>query len=366
MAKTDDARLTLRQFYERRYRPIFLGEARPRTYEAYEATLAKWEWATDDPPLWRIDVQTLAAFRTALRTGRTERPLNPAQGLLFEVAAPRSPRRPLSLRSVRKHLVDLSAMLGKAGPRGPRARDALGIIAEVPWVRPPRIDDPLPREVDPATLERIYQACAYATRPALPGIRAEHWWQALILVAVLEGFRRGGLLAMTWQDVNFHAATIRLPADADKKGCPRLKPLAEAARVALLRIRPEPDEAGDQSRRLVFPFPVDRRRREPGTQPHSSPGLTPFYREWKRIQDAAGIPVADRIRPHDLKRFCATLYAEHSSPGATQLICDHRSLSTTLRSYQNPSGELRRVQSQLPLPAAIWESLRMTPPARSG
>ena len=64
--RADASWLTLRAYWEQYHQPLFQIDAAPRTLLEYSYSLARWEWLTDNPPLARVTLQTLARFQTGL------------------------------------------------------------------------------------------------------------------------------------------------------------------------------------------------------------------------------------------------------------------------------------------------------------
>jgi len=294
------AGLTLEHFFAEIYRPTYLADARPATLRYYAGALRHWKRLTDDPPLMKIDLAQLAAFRTALRVGR-------------------------SAATVNSIMRAIQALLNKAGPPGYKNRDAAGILRRTPWLKPLKEPKRKPVAPRPETLDRLYYAAAVAEKPLLDGIRPEAWWRGLMVAAYTTGYRRGALLALRWDWVDLLGRTIRVPAEIDKCGEDRVKPIGQVLVAHLLPIR--------SRHPLVFAWP-----HSPST----------WYRHWWRIQRAAG--VEPRMKWHDLKRSCLTAYATCASPAVTQLMGDHKCLSTTLRFYADASDEAREAVERLPLP----------------
>jgi len=326
--------LTLREFFDRVYAPGFLVEAAAQTRHGYLESLAHWQRITCDPPLCQIDGQTLAAFKAALRApgqfGRRIGRPSPQRMLFEDLESPDGPHdaataRPLAAATVNKHLRHVGAMLNKAGPAGPGNRDALGLLAAVPWTRPCRIYRRLPKQVTAAAIASVYRATG---RPGvvgaspIEGVPTRDWWRAFLVVAATTGFRRGALLSLRWSWVDLPAGQIRLPAEQDKCGADRRKPLSRLAVRHLLKIR----HRGP----LVFPWPMTSRS---------------WYRQWHRICAAAGLGRRELL-PHDLKRFCATELSKIASPWVVQRMCDHASLATSSY-YVNPSDGLREPVERL-------------------
>jgi len=296
---------TLAEFYGATYSRVYLAGARPATFQQYSAAVRHWREITHDPPLDQVTTLILAGFKAALLGAS----LAPA--------------------TVNKHLRLTAAILAKAGPPGPRNRDALGLIPVAPWTKPLREPHRLPSVTDQATVAAIYTAASFAQLPQLPGIRPRDWWQTLIVLAYTTAFRRSALLSIRWAGIDLAAAEITLTADNDKAWTERRKPLHTVAVEHLLRIRTTDAQ--------VFPWPYS---------------MKTLYRQWHRIQSKAGIKPGNHIGLHDLKRTAGTLAAETASPWAVQRFLDHSSLATS-QHYVNPTRELRGLVDHLPIPDAF-------------
>ncbi len=92
-----DAALTVSSFYRDYFSTLFLDDARPRTFEAYEDSIKHWKQITGDPPM-PFGAAILAEFKIELH-------------------------KSLSPATVNKHLRHINALLAKAGPPGPGNRD---------------------------------------------------------------------------------------------------------------------------------------------------------------------------------------------------------------------------------------------------
>jgi integrase len=329
--------LSLRAYFDQVYSPTFLIECSPRTIDEHHATLNHWERIVGQPSLAAITAAMLGQFLAGLRGPRPKRSGGLRQIPLpgFEAETTEADRG-LSPATVNKHRRQLLALLYKAGPAGPRNRDALGILVSVPWVRAMKQQRRLPRGVDDAVLEALYRGAEAAFHPRLPDIPAADWWRGLIVGAVTLGFRRNALMALRWDWIDWGSSTIFLPASADKMGSDRQKPLVPLLLRHLTKIR-----HGDPR---IFPWP--------GGWPH---GETTFYRQWHDIQRSGGIPLVQRIKLHDLKRACGTrLASSGASPWVIQQMLDHGSL-TTSRSYINATDAMREAVQKMPLPACFFE-----------
>jgi integrase len=146
---------------------------------------------------------------------------------------------------------------------------------------------------------RLLAACRGARWPKM---------YALVLLGLTTGARKGELLGLHWQDVDFAQALLHIPTT--KNGDPKALPLTPAAREELQRLQGAPTK-------LVF-----ESTRSPG-QPFG------FEPEWKELLKACGIR---NFRFHDLRHSCASMLAAN---GATLLeigdLLGHRQVSMTKR-----------------------------------
>ena len=309
------AAVTLRAWFEESYAPMFLCDAARLTIEEYSQVVSLWERYTSNPPAGAITFATLVAFRDALRLRRGR-----AGGESL-----------CSPATVNKHLRALNAMLSKLGPSGPRNRDALGVLERTPWVKQLRVPRPRPRAISDMHLAAIYRAAGEAVHPAIVGVSAAAWWQALIVVAYNLGLRRGALLGLRQVDVDFDRAELRVPAAIDKCDEERCKPLNDVCLRHLLRLR------RGEAAALLFPWPRS---------------MATLYREWWRLQAIAGVRSAERYQLHALKRTCGTKLAECASPWVVQAMLDHSRLETS-RHYV--AADLREAVSRMPQPEVFLQ-----------
>lgn len=297
--------MKLRDYFLTEFAPVFLGDAAPRTFEAYEHSITAWEKTTGDPDLAAIDVRVLAAFKHARGAA-----VSPA--------------------TVNKDLRHIGHLLAKAGPPGHRNRDALGLLPSAPWTRPLRVEADLPKAVPLASISRVYQACHVAQVPRICAVSPEAWFQGLIVFLYNTSCRIGAALHVRWADVDLAAGTLRIRPAGDKRRRGREKPVNDMLRRHLLRIR------SDHER--VFPLTCCLRW---------------LYRQWDEINTAAGLAGETRVRFHDLKRASVTEASAIADPFAVQLFADHQSLDTTTRHYANASGRLAGISEKLPQPEAF-------------
>lgn len=317
---------TLRSFYDELFAPTFLVAARPKTYSAYNEALKHWATICGNTPLKAINGRDLAVFKQRLLDGT--RPTPATKQLTFWKDA-EAAKDGLARTTVNKHLRAIGALLSKAGPPGPRNRDAMAIIQNVPWTRPLKVQQKLPRAVRAEHVLAAYEACETARYPKLDGVRPGNWWKALYAVAYTAAFRRAALMAMEWDQVDVVAETISVAAEDDKCWTERIKPLNHVVLLHLVRIRTKA--------KRVFPWPHSERT---------------WYTQWHRIQEAAEIPEEKRFGIHDLKRTAGTVYAAGGSPWIVQRMLDHSSINTSA-SYVNPVDQLRGAVDEFPLPLQI-------------
>ena len=310
-----DPSISLGEFFSRTFQPVFLGGDRVRTHEEYAITVAKWRRIVGEVSLSAIDTLTLAGFRDALA-------------------------KLLSPATVNKHLRHVNHILGKAGPAGPRNRDALGLLPRCPWVKSLKLFRRGPRVVGFEMLSSAYNAARFARWPRREGFEGyesyqRDWWRALYVTAYTTAFRREALFALSWEDVDVAAAVVRLPAEHDKCGVERVKPLHRVAIAHLLRIRIAKPQAA------LFRW---------------SHGWKRFYQEWHAIQDMAGIARRDHFTLHDLKRTAGTELSGEASPWVVQQMLDHSSINTS-KHYVNAAKQLRPAVDHMPMPEAFLKGV---------
>jgi integrase len=195
-------------------------------------------------------------------------------------------------------------------------------------VKPPR---PRREEIRPLNREQV-RALFEAAR----GDRLE----ALYVVAVTTGLRRGELQGIKWEDLDLEAETLQVRRtlseprggyifEAPKSGKGRNIRLTRRAKAAL----------GEHRRRQI----EERMRLGTLWQDHGlvfpSGAGTPLYggnlnRAFKALLKRAGL--SSTIRLHDLRHTCATLLLRQSvNPKFVQELLGHRDVSLTLNVYSH-------------------------------
>jgi integrase len=290
--------LTLGKYLERWLVDSVRGSVRVKTYEGYE-TAVRVHVA---PAMGRIKLRNVTP--THLR------------GLYREKLD-----AGLSTRTVQYLHVTLRQALGQAVKDGLVPRN----VADV--VNAPRV---VTRQMQPLTSE---QAKAFVE--AAKGDRHE----ALYVLAVTTGIRRGELLGLKWEDLELDAGVLRvkraLAPDARTFAEPKTAKSRRSVRLtsgavrALQWHRERQSQAGQrlnslwQEHGLVFPSMV-------GT-PLNPENLV--KRSFKPLLEHVGLPP---IRFHDLRHTCATLLLSKSvNPKIVQEMLGHANISVTLDIYSH-------------------------------
>jgi integrase len=304
-------------FFRAYYLRNCLAGAVPETIRQYEIALNLWRRITGDPPIRLVTNDVVAKFRDVLLSmkGRGGRPMSP--------------------NTVRSKLRQLQAIFDAAGPSGPRHRDAAGILAKIPYAKPPAEVLDTPRIVREEWLNAVYKAAVAMDSPDVFGIKPRDWWQALLSLTLNTALRRGTLFSLRWEFVDWKDRTLHLPYRNMKAKRGHLIPLNRPALEHLERIK--------SASEVIFPWPYSREC---------------FDDKFKLLQGLAGIPAGERFGLHAIRRTAATLLWERS-PQAAQIVLGHTSALITLRHYVQPKAAAAALES-LPQP---WVTLPATLPA---
>ena len=312
-----DDELTLCRFYKDWYLPQCLFDAREKTKESYNSVLKQWRLITGDPPVKSISSQTVALFRNAKLKMRG------INGRLY--ASP---------NGVRTKLKMIQTLLDKLGSSGRDNRDALNILDQVPWAKPPREEKRIPQTITLQQLSDCVAAAVAMEVPRIPGIKPPAWWRALLAVAWNTGLRRGTLLSMRMDEIDWAGCRLMLPAARMKSRRPMIVHLNAVAMTALRSIQTD--------RELVFPWPHNIRHLD--TCRH-------------RLQEAAGIPKEKRFGFHAIRKTIATILWEES-PGAAQFALGHTLGDVTQKRYVDGGELVARALDRLPQPGAFTNVLK--------
>jgi len=308
---------TLCSFYESYYKPVRLSDAARTTKITYESAVLRWRLVTGDPPLESITVELLAKFRDYL---------SQSQG--------KHTWQRMSPNTIAKILLHIQALLDKAGPPGPRNRDAAGIIERPPWIRRPRTEPKPVRVIEPEVLNTVYDAAVGMESPRIGTLKPAKWWRALIVLTYNTGLRRGTLQQLRWEWVNWQGRVIAIPPGAVKSRRAHITPLNDAALEHLRSIQ----VAGQE---MIFPWDLTNRR---------------FYHEWHKLQTLAGIPRNQQFGLHDLRKTLATnLWG--SNPEAAVVALGHRDSTVTMGHYLDKTRIVAAALDVLPQPSAFTQQL---------
>ncbi len=304
-----DGKTTLSTFFEDFYKSQCLFDARPATVGSYEVALRLWVKYTGDPAVVSITNETLTRFRDCLLKRHGIKGNNKASG-----------------STVRSKLRHVQALLDKCGPAGPRNREAVGLIQQVPWCRSPREELPIPKIVSKENLQVVYKAADLMNVPSISGIEAPAWWRALIAIAYNTGLRRRTLFSLRMSDIDLKRRIIVIPAERFKSRRPHVIPLNEDAYIHFLSIRTE--------RELVFPWPSSRWH---------------FDKNFHILQRRAGIPAIEWFGLHALRKTIATELWQ-TNPQAATLALGHVSGVTTQNHYINPTAIVAQAMNAISAP----------------
>jgi integrase len=137
--------------------------------------------------------------------------------------------------------------------------------------------------------------------------------KAVILLAIDAGLRRGEILKLHWQDIDFQTGIIRVLGTNTKTERERLVPLTERVKAELYRVREF--TPGDK------PFP-----------------FADFKRSWTTAKEIAGI---DDLHFHDLRRTAITRWILQGNPIALAgKIAGHTQIQTTMKHYTSADADI--------------------------
>lgn len=193
-----------------------------------------------------------------------------------------------------------------------------------------------------------------------------HRWELLYRVALGLGLRKGEILGLRWEDVDFDKATIRITGSLQRQRgkLERTNTKTEAS-IRVIALPPSlltqlRDHKQAQMRERAFA----RRWKDTGLVFTSSVGTpiepSDLSRHFKQVLRAVGLP--ERTRFHDLRHSCATLLIVMGAhPRVVMEILGHSQISTTMNIYAHV---LPRVQREA---IVGLDALFTTPrPAESG
>lgn len=173
--------------------------------------------------------------------------------------------------------------------------------------------------------------------------RPADWWRTFLYIAYYLGLRRGEILSLSWDDINFTTLDVRVRASTSKSRKERVVPMASEMAGVLKDWRGKTDEG--HSSDPVLPWPYDTYRQ--------------LYEDWHRIQESAGIPEDAHYVPKNCRSTCASELIANQVP--TVVVKDflgHATVATTENYYINTKPAMRaaaqarkvRLESDSPSP----------------
>ena len=265
--------------------------------------------------------------------------------------------KPLSNISLNNEIGFLNTCLAKAGPKEPRgpARSNLGYIEWPPYCELLDTDDPEPKVVTIEQLQQFSEAAEYARSPLIDGCTPAEFWRAALLLGLVTGLRRRGLLLIQRpsDEKLLKKRELYLPAKYNKTRNSLRIPLGSEEVVRILAKLPT--KPGER----LLPW-INGQTGEPLSFEHFSNTMT-------RIQREAGIPEEERVKPKHLRSSAATLIAENMEEGESlaKRRLGHSPLSKILSKHYlaNRVTEADRqasdVMGQLVLPHVSGPGLRI-------
>jgi integrase len=229
--------------------------------------------------------------------------------------------RIVSPATINKELRTMRAIVRKA--------HKWGYLARVPAIDFLKELGRLPTYVSPEHFAKLYKHCDAARWPNDGHYTAAEWWQALLVMAYMTGWRIGSLLALKRQDVDLDAGWA-LSRAADNKG-------KRDQKVPLHPLVVEHLKKITSFAPLVFMWEHPRR------------GL---FDQFHAIQEAAGVRLEGGkawYGFHDLRRAFATMNADKLTPDALQTLMQHKDYQTTQR-YINMARQLNPAVQNLFVP----------------
>lgn len=228
--------------------------------------------------------------------------------------------RPLSNVTLNNELGYICTCLAKAGPKESKGqgRSNYGFIEEVPYIEPLAVDATDPAIVTDEQIKRFIEATHQATTPKLEGCTPAEFWQAAILLAMVTGLRRRGLLLIQRpsDEMLLEQRELYLPGSFHKTRNSLRIPLGSDDVVQILAKLPSrPGEP-------LLPWRNER----------TGKPLRPRYftKIIAQIQDDAGIAEEQRLKLKSLRATAATVIAENISDDVASKRLGHAPGSKTL------------------------------------
>jgi site-specific recombinase XerD len=198
------------------------------------------------------------------------------------------------------------------------------MTAVVVRLRDPQQQTPLRKpNADLRTREHLTEREVEKLVEAARSNRNGHRDATMILIAYRHGLRASELVAMRWDQIDFHAANLHVRRV--KNGTPSTHPLSGRELRDLRRLRREQEPASP------FVFVSER------NAPFSGEG---FSRMLQRAAKAAGITI--RVHPHMLRHACGYKLANDGrDTRSIQSYLGHRNIQHTVRYTELAPGRFK-------------------------
>jgi integrase len=193
----------------------------------------------------------------------------------------------------------------------------------------------------------MYGACQMARLPRDLPYPATDWWQGVLVMGYMTGWRISDMLGLLREDLDLDAATA-ITRNEDNKG--KRDERVNLHPVVIEHLR---KLAGFDP--CVFPWHYNRRT---------------LQNEFLRIQQAAGIHLSCKRKEqhdhtdychvygfHDLRRAFATMNADKLTPDTLQALMRHRSYQTT-QVYINLARQMDAAVANLHVPEVLKKAGR--------
>lgn len=228
--------------------------------------------------------------------------------------------KPLSKVTLNNEIGFICTCLAKAGPRENRGpnRSNYGMIDYPPYVEPLAVDETDPQFVSEDQIKRFSEATHLAKSPKIEGCTPAEFWQAALLLCLITGLRRRGLLQIPRpsNEILLERRELFLPGKNHKTRNSLRIPLGSAEVVNILAKLPT--KVGEP----LLPW-TNRRTGKPLS-------LAYFSNTMARIQREAGIPDGERVKTKNLRSTAATMIAEQIGDDAASKRLGHAPGSKTL------------------------------------
>ncbi|QDT94307.1 tyrosine-type recombinase/integrase [Gimesia algae] len=231
--------------------------------------------------------------------------------------------KPLSNISLNNEIGFLNTCLGKAGPkeaRGPGRRN-YGHIEFPPYCELLTVDETDPQVVTVEQIQQFSEASQNARSPMIDGCTPAEFWRAALVLGLVTGLRRRGLLLIQRPEDRelLGKRELFLPAKYHKTRNSLRIPLGSMAVVDILAKLPSKE--GEP----LLPW-INGKTGKPLSFEHFSNTMT-------RMQREAGIPEDQRVKSKHLRSTAATIIAEGISDEVATKRLGHAPGSKTMLTH---------------------------------